>query len=704
MRLRRITCMLHLSRIVNQGKTMRKQILPTISMIVFLIYLLSLSHSHAMQGIQMLQSGLPNLDENTAPSKVTVDSSMVVNIPDAKLRAVIEDSLGKASGVPITAAEMATLTRLILAVFYISDLTGLEFATSLTVLELPANRVSDISPLSGLTNLTVLELGQSSISDISPLSGLTNLTELNVWSNNISDISPLSGLTNLTELTLTTNSISDISPLSGLTNLTVLKLGQNSISDISLFSGLTNLTELALYTNNISDISSLLGLTNLTKLYLAANGIFDISPLSGLTHLTVLSLSSNSISDISPLSGLTHLIELRLYDTGISDISLLSGLTNLTELSLGINSISDILPLSGLTNLTVLQLGQNSISDISLLSGLTNLTSLYLADNGISDISSLSGLTNLRWLDLNTNSISDISPLVNNLGLSDRDYIDIRNNPLSLASITTHIPALWDRGARVKYGGIVTIPDANLHAAILDALGKSPSTSITVTDMANLITLDASNRNIRDLDLTGLEFATSLTELNLVGNSLSSTSITTHIPALQNRGVKVLFGIPATLVNISDDEQKGVPGAVLGPPLVVEVRDQDGNVLEGATAMFAVTAGDGSLSVETAMTDSRGRVSSVLTLGNSLEPITVSVLVAGIDQPVTFSVKAMATPDFDGDGDVDFADFLLLLAQIGFSEEDEGYEARFDLDGDGTIGFADFLIFANVLGKVLSSN
>ena len=40
------------------------------------------------------------------------DEVAPVDIPDANLRAVIEDSLGKASGAPITRDEMATLTRL----------------------------------------------------------------------------------------------------------------------------------------------------------------------------------------------------------------------------------------------------------------------------------------------------------------------------------------------------------------------------------------------------------------------------------------------------------------------------------------------------------------------------------------------------------------------------------------------------------------
>ena len=96
---------------------------------------------------------------------------------------------------------------------------------------------------------------------------------------------------------------------------------------------------------------------------------------------------------------------------------------------------------------------------------------------------------------------------------------------------------LWDMSQYVT--PVAIIPDANLRAAIRDALGKSAFAPITVTDMARLTTLDASNRNIRELD--GLESATQLTDLNLKGNPLSSSAVGTDIPALQERGVAVVF-------------------------------------------------------------------------------------------------------------------------------------------------------------------
>ena len=112
-----------------------------------------------------------------------------VSIPDANLCAVIEDSLGKASGAPITPAEMATLTRLSARDSGIRDLTGLEHATNLTYLELWSNSIKDVSALSSLTNLTVLLLQNNSISDLSPLvanSGLGQGDYVNVSQNPLS--------------------------------------------------------------------------------------------------------------------------------------------------------------------------------------------------------------------------------------------------------------------------------------------------------------------------------------------------------------------------------------------------------------------------------------------------------------------------------------------------------------------------------------
>ena len=63
-----------------------------------------------------------------------------------------------------------------------------------------------------------------------------------------------------------------------------------------------------------------------------------------------------------------------------------------------------------------------------------------------------------------------------------------------------------------------------------------------------------------------------------------------------------------------------------------------------------------------------------------------------------FAKPGGRTADFDGDGDVDFADLLRFAEKFGLRRGDEGYDARFDLDGNGMIGFSDLLVFAEAFG------
>ena len=358
---------------------------------------------------------------------------------------------------------------------------------SLTRLEAPNSNISDLAGLAFATRLTSLDLGTEWVSG-----------EGNVNSNHISDLSPLSDLTNLTWLDLGNNDIADITPLSNLTNLTTLNLNDNFVSNITLLSNLTNLTNLDLGNNDIADITPLSNLTNLTTLNLNDNFVSNITLLSNLTNLTNLDLGNNDIANITPLSNLTNLTTLNLEDNFVSNITLLSNLINLTNLDLGNNDIADITPLSNLTNLTTLNLNDNFVSDsdITLLSGLTNLRSLNLGNNDIADISALSGLTSLEWLFLYSNSISNIAPLS---GLTNLRSLNLSNNDIADVSVLSGLTSLeW------------------LYLF-----------SNSISNIAPLV----ANTGLGEGD-----------RVDVRNNPLSTTSINTHIPALQGRGVDVQFG------------------------------------------------------------------------------------------------------------------------------------------------------------------
>ena len=387
-----------------------------------------------------------------------------VNIPDANLRAVIAEALGKAPNAPITEGEMATLTFLGAGEQGIRDLTGLEFATNLTFLVLSINAITDLSPLSGLTNLTTLWLNHNTILDLSPLSGLTNLTELGLNDNTISDLSPLSGLTNLTGLGLSINSITDISPLSGLTNLTWLSLNDNSISDISPLvanTGLGSGDEVSLVNNPLSS-------TSLN------------------THIPALESRGVTVHLEYEGDGDDH------GDTPSVATSLAVGSSQSGQLETGGDVDYFRVQVAASGDLTV-----HTTGSLDTRGQLEDSAGGVLArdDDGGDGY-------NFRL----AHSVS-----------AGTYYIKVEGyDATTTGSYTIHASGPGGDG------GPVNIPDANLRAAIAAELGKAPNAPITPDEMATLPELNAANKGIRNL--AGLEFATNLTRLVLDFNNISDLS------------------------------------------------------------------------------------------------------------------------------------------------------------------------------------
>ena len=221
----------------------------------------------------------------------------VVSIPDPNLAAKVREALRLAPSDAILTHTLLNLRRLYASRSLIRDLTGLEHAGNLQILDLRNNRITDLSPLAELTQLTSLQLGAvvttsgfrssgNHITDVSPLAGLTILQELDLSNNRLTDMSPLAGLTRLETLYLDDNRLTDVTPLAVLTGLTQLSLSGNHITDVSPLAGLTRLRDLDLSNNRLTDVSLLAGLTRLEKLYLDDNYITDVSPLMALRRQT----------------------------------------------------------------------------------------------------------------------------------------------------------------------------------------------------------------------------------------------------------------------------------------------------------------------------------------------------------------------------------------------------------------------------------
>lgn len=195
-------------------------------------------------------------------------------------------------------------------------------------------------------------------------------------------------------------------------------------------------------------------LANLTYFDATEKDIIILAGIEYATNLSEMRLSENRISEISPLPGLIKLQRLELWSNPITDLAPLANLQNLKWLYLGCKYIipEDLSPLYKLTKLKTLHMSYCEIDNIDFLTSarFPLIKELRLSANNISDVSALEHLPKLEVVLLDKNHISDIKPLVQNLEIDFGDYIDLRENPLSLDAIED-IVTLTQRGVIIDY-------------------------------------------------------------------------------------------------------------------------------------------------------------------------------------------------------------------------------------------------------------
>ena len=230
----------------------------------------------------------------------------------------------------------------------VTDITGLEYFTSLETLSLKFNSVSDIKPIEGISTLKVLILGENPISSIN-LDKLGELTDLRLYGTNISEID-LSKTPKLESLYLQRTKVSkvDLTPLQSL--------------DQALINKWSNLTELK--------ASNLPSLTRLD----AVEGNLTSFEISDCPSLRELHLNSNKLTSIK-LNNLNMLMRLNVYDNKLTSIEV-SNLPLLMWLFVFDNQISSI-DLSANVVLREFRASNNPLTEVNLSTN-ENLVGLEL--------------------------------------------------------------------------------------------------------------------------------------------------------------------------------------------------------------------------------------------------------------------------------------------------------------------------------------
>ena len=291
---------------------------------------------------------------------------------------------------------------------------------------------------------------------------------------------------------------------------------------------LQELEQLSVEGRGIVSLKGLEFARNLRHLHLGDEGNYvnDLKPLAMLTSLTDLNVGNNQVADLRPLATLTHLTGLSLWNNQVTDVSPLSSLTALIYLNLADNRVRDLSPLANLKSLEVLDLFDNEVENVVPLAGLENLRELILTDNHVGDLNPLTGLTELRTVLLKGNPITNFTPL------SELNLTDLKYDAVSDSAGQTRSSEAW-------------MPDPALRAAIRGEIGLLPGVPLTKERMRSVHYINIAGKEISDI--TGLEFATHLKELDLRDNPVTDLHPLANLTTLERLYLSDLFPSTPTL-------------------------------------------------------------------------------------------------------------------------------------------------------------
>ena len=482
--------------------------------------------------------------------------------------------------------------------------------------------------------------------------------------------------------------------------------------------------------------------------------------LDGLVNVAELKLNDNRITSLpeSVFRNLTNVKVLNIEDNRLIDLpaGLFAGLSELNTLNLDENNLS-VLPVdvfSGLVKLESLYLIHNKLRTLpdGIFSDLGQLRYLVLRSNQLSDLRKemFNGPTVLFWLDLSTNPLitlpddvfSDIE--VWYLYLSDTQLSEVP--PRLFRNLRPGLGQLW-----LNDNQIATLPPNVFPGGNIEGLDISNNRLQTLPDELFLgFTSEFCTRRNMHLDLRGnpgSPFPLELEVVRLDAGTAADGPASVAVRVAESTPLPLTVGLSAQDGRLSATEATVPNGGVVSEPIQVA---GDGPVtihLEGAPEVpvtykgirivlgeplllfaledqaldangepftldlaAALAPEDGAQSYAAATTNADVARVTVENATLIVRPVgegatTVTVTANNKDgstvvRTFTVTVTLEATPDFNGDGHVDLADFLAFAGKFGTSRGDEGFEARFDLDGDGAVGLGDFLLFANAFGKL----
>jgi len=355
---------------------------------------------------------------------------------------------------------------------------------------------------------------------------ISTLMFLDVTKSNISDLTGIQDFASLTYLHCGQNSLTTLN-ISKNTALTTLDCSSNRITSLDVSNNIALLT-LSCYANQLTSLDVKAN-TALTKLDSGSNQYTSLD-VSSNTALTFLGCNTSQLTSLD-VSNNTALKLLDCRENKLTSLNV-SKITTLTELYCQSNQITD-LNLSKNKVLEYVNCSKNQLTTLDISIN-TSMVGLYAVSNQLTSLNLKNG---------------------NNKNFLLNNYTKFTNNPnLTCIQVddAVHSNANWAtlKDANATYNTTcetttVVLSDTNFEQKLID-LGIDTdglNGKITVENVSSVTTLDLSNSNIKDV--TGLEYFTSLTTLDVSNNQLTTLDVS------KNTKLTIVYAVNNPLVSLN---------------------------------------------------------------------------------------------------------------------------------------------------------
>ena len=467
-------------------------------------------------------------------------NSEFVYIKDENFRKYLLTYFDSDSDGKLSKDEARAITEISCPEMEIKSLDGIQFMTSLEILNCRYNSIEGELNLSGLASLKQLNADHNFYSKLD-VSGCAALETLVANDNYYADPNAAGLVFTLTEINL-----------NGCKSLKVLKLQDNALVSLDL-KDCTELEELdasynALTWLNVSACSKL-KLASIRTNHLGCAVDFSHCPdltylgaweaeltglnVSGCSKLVQLIAYRNPDLKSVDVNGCGALVELNLYETGITEIDVrnnpelvklnlgytggltsidLSNNTKVVELNLQENKLTtlDVSPCKGLQ---ILKAEYNELTSINM-SGCKDLSKLYLYSNKLKSID-LSDNVNLGSLAIYENQLDalDVTPCAQTMY-----FLDCKENGLEDLKLGK-MPKLTSLDASLNNLTSLDLRGCPLLEEVF--LGRNNLKSLHVRGLSHLVTCEFQNNELERLDLRG---CSAIDELHIPNNKLAFIS------------------------------------------------------------------------------------------------------------------------------------------------------------------------------------